>query len=104
ISPGAAPGRCEEIRESEEQKAERIILGRCAFWRWTSRDLQRLVKGDKREIDIARLLRNQTTMTLKWIARRLNMGMWTYLRNRLRHVRLQHTWDRYLAASLRGPG
>ena len=40
------------------------------------------------KIRIARLLRNQTTMTLKWIAHRLNMGVWTYLSNRLHHVRV----------------
>jgi putative transposase len=76
----------EEIKESEQQKAERIIQGQMRLLGWTSKDLLRLPKGDKRKIRIARLLRNQTTMTLKWIAHRLNMGGWTYLSNRLYHV------------------
>ena len=35
-------------------------------------------KGDKGKVKLARRLREQTTMTLAWIAQRLCMGSWTY--------------------------
>ena len=41
-------------------------------------------------------LRSETTMTLKWIAERLNMGVWTHVANRLYHVISVNTWDRPL--------
>jgi len=34
-------------------------------------------------VRIARRLRGETTMTLKWIAQRLRMGSWTYVANNL---------------------
>jgi hypothetical protein len=40
-------------------------------------------KGDKVKIAAARRLRKETTMTLKWIAERLQMGSWTYVFNLL---------------------
>ncbi len=76
----------DEIRESEEQKAERIIKGQMRLLGWTNQDLQRLRKGDKQKVKIAKLLRQQTTMTLKWIAGRLHMGTWTHVANRIYHT------------------
>jgi len=35
-------------------------------------------------VRIARRLRQETTMTLAWIARRLHMGVWTHVSNLLR--------------------
>ena len=32
-------------------------------------------------VELAWQLRARTTVTLKWIARRLNMGTWTYVSN-----------------------
>ena len=40
-------------------------------------------KGDKGKVRLARRLRKETTMSLKWIARELNMGSWTYVSNLL---------------------
>jgi len=40
-------------------------------------------KGDKVKIAVAKRLRKETTMTLKWIASRLQMGSWTYVFNLL---------------------
>jgi len=37
--------------------------------------------------EIARRLRKETTMTLKWIAEALHMGIWTHVSNRLHHAR-----------------
>ena len=76
----------DEIRESEEHKAERILKEELARLHWTPKDLRATLKGDKRKVRIARRLRTETTMTLKWIAQRLNMGVWTHVANRLYHV------------------
>jgi hypothetical protein len=34
-------------------------------------------------VALARRLRQETTMTLKWMARTLHMGSWTYVSNLL---------------------
>jgi hypothetical protein len=39
------------------------------------------------KVKIARRLRQETTMTLKWIADRLRMGTWTHVTNRLYHLK-----------------
>jgi len=46
---------------------------------WKEQDLPDLRKGDKGKVVLARRLRHETTMSLKWIARRLHMGSWTYV-------------------------
>jgi hypothetical protein len=43
----------------------------------------RALKGDKQKVIMARRLRQETTMSLKWIAQRLQMGSWTYVFNLL---------------------
>jgi hypothetical protein len=48
------------------------------------KELSRRAKGDKGKVRLARQLRAETTMTLGWIARRLQMGSWTYVSNLLR--------------------
>lgn len=76
----------DEIKESEEQKAERLVKAELKRLNWTQKELRTTLKGDKRKIRIAKRLREETTMTLKWIAERLNMGTWTHVANRLYHV------------------
>ena len=76
----------DEIKESEEQKAERIIRGQMRLLGWTSRDLANTLKGDPCKVKMAKLVRQQTTMTLKWIATRLQMGTWTHVANRIYHA------------------
>lgn len=51
--------------------------------RWTEAALGDRHKGDPGKVRIARRLRKETTMTLKWIAGRLQMGVWTHVSNRL---------------------
>jgi len=41
-------------------------------------------KSDPVKVALARDLRFQTTMSLKWIARRLEIGSWTHVSNLLR--------------------
>jgi hypothetical protein len=50
---------------------------------WTERDLGLRRKSDGEKIRLAARLRQETTMTLKWIAQRLHMGAWTNLNKRL---------------------
>lgn len=76
----------DEIKESEQQKARRIVKAELQRLHWTRKDLQTTLKGDKRKIRIAKRLRDETTMTLKWIAEQLHMGTWTHVANRLYHV------------------
>ncbi len=54
---------------------------------WTETDLRMRCKGDKEKVAVARRLRRETTMTLWWIAERLQMGCWTYVSNLLREKR-----------------
>ena len=44
-------------------------------------ELKRQGKGGREKVEIAWRLRQQTTMTLKWIAQRLRMGTWTHVSN-----------------------
>ena len=51
---------------------------------WAENELWEWRKGDPGKIRLARELREETTMSLKWIATRLKMGSWTYVSNLLR--------------------
>jgi hypothetical protein len=64
----------EEIRESAQAKADRIIKEELKLAGWNSEELNRRRKGDRQKIKIALRLRRETTMTLAWIADRLQMG------------------------------
>ena len=77
----------EELLESAEEKAQRIIAEEMKRLGWKEDDLRRHRKGDRRKVRIARRLRQETTMTLKWIADRLRMGTWTHVTNRLYHLK-----------------
>ena len=55
-------------------KAERIVREELEALRWSALELQHRRKGDPEKLKIAQRLRNQTTMTLHWIAQRLHMG------------------------------
>jgi REP element-mobilizing transposase RayT len=72
-----------ERAQTEEQKAEAIILARLKKLGWKKTELANRRKGDPQKVTLARDLRSQTTMSLKWIARRLEMGSWTHVSNLL---------------------
>jgi hypothetical protein len=57
---------------------------------WREEELPRMRKGDKVKVLLAHRLRRETTMSLKWIARRLHMGSWTYVSNLL-HEKRKHS-------------
>ena len=69
----------EELRESAEAKAERIVAGELKRRKWGERTLAERRKGDPAKIAIAQRLRAETTLTLAWIAERLKMGTKTHL-------------------------
>ena len=69
----------EEVRESGEEQARRLIAGELRRLGWEDAELERRRKGDSHKLRIARLLRTQTTMTLGWIAQALCMGTKSHL-------------------------
>jgi REP element-mobilizing transposase RayT len=73
-----------ERSETDEQRAEAIISARLKKLAWGKADLSARRKSDAEKVALARALRSQTTMSLKWIARRLEMGSWTHVSNLLR--------------------
>jgi putative transposase len=64
----------EAKRETDEQKAQRVILAELHKRGWTEQDLQRRRKTDAVKVRMAGRLRRETVMTLDWIAQRLRMG------------------------------
>jgi putative transposase len=72
-----------ERAESQAEQAERIVqeeLRRCG---WKEDQLGRCQKGDLAKVRMAQRLRDETLVTLAWIAKRLKMGSVGYLNNRL---------------------
>jgi REP element-mobilizing transposase RayT len=67
--------------ESAEAHAERVLREELARRNWTVADLEARPKGDPEKVRAARRLRAETTMTLKWIAKKLRMGTWTNVSN-----------------------
>jgi REP element-mobilizing transposase RayT len=73
-----------ERQESGAAKAERLVREGLAALAWEEADLRRRRKGDPGKVRLARRLRQETTMTLAWIAQRLHMGVGTHVSNLLR--------------------
>ena len=51
---------------------------------WTEKELRQRRKGDRKKAGMAVRLREQTTMTWSWIAKRLAMGHWRTASNAVR--------------------
>ena len=83
--------RATERVETERQKAERIVAQELERRKITGKDLRLLRKGDAIKVEVAQRLRKETTVSLKWIAARLEMGTWTHLSNRLYHAKTQNS-------------
>jgi putative transposase len=64
----------EEVWESAEQKAERIVREELKKLGWEEAELGKEKKTDRHKVAIARRLRRETVMTVAWIGRRLQMG------------------------------
>jgi hypothetical protein len=80
-----------ERRESAEEKARRIVAEGLKHLGWDETALVERPKGDEAKVALARQLRAETTMSLKWIAQRLQMGSWTYVSNLLSSQRATDT-------------
>jgi REP element-mobilizing transposase RayT len=63
-----------EREETAAAGAERMLAEELKRRGWASDQLAGRRKGDLEKVKIARRLRKETTMTLDWIAERLNMG------------------------------
>ncbi len=74
-----------ERSETEIEKARRLLASELARAGWSVEQLAGERKGAAVKVAIARRLRQETTMPLKWIAGELHMGTWTHL-NRLLHA------------------
>ena len=76
----------EELRESDEQKARRLIAEMLGKIDWSEKDLGRHPKGDGKKAKMAARLRAETPMTWRWIAEQLAMGHWRTAANAARSV------------------
>jgi hypothetical protein len=65
--------------------------------------LSQLRNGDAENVQIARRLRDETTVTLQWIAAALAMGTWTHVANQLSHASLP-AWEATSAPGDHSPG
>ena len=63
-----------ERRETVEAHAEGIVLEEFKRRRWKESELERRAKGDPEKLAVAERLRQETAVTMKWIAARLQMG------------------------------
>ena len=72
-----------ERQESAEEKAECIVREALGSAGVKEQALGQLPKAAPAKLAVARRLRAETTVSLKWIATRQRMGTWTYLNNRL---------------------
>ena len=68
-----------ELGESDEQKAKRIIAEEIRGLKFSAINFGELSKGDVRKVKIARRLRQETAVPLRWIADQLEMGSVPYL-------------------------
>ncbi len=64
----------EELQESAQAKAEELIGVELERKGWGERDLRNRRKGDGFKVRLAKRLRAETIVTMKWIAERLSMG------------------------------
>ena len=68
---------------SQEARAERLVRAELERLGWTAETLAQRPKGELAKVRLAQRLRQETLVTLAWIARRLQMGSVAYLNNRL---------------------
>jgi putative transposase len=75
-----------ERRESAEQSAEKILREELKRRGWDRQELKRRKKGDQGKVQMARRLRQETTMSWQWIAACLVMGAAGYAADCVREV------------------
>ena len=74
----------EEARQTELERAEVMACAELKKAGLSEEELSRRRKGDQKKARVAMRLRQKTSMTLRWIAQRLQMGTPGSLANRLR--------------------
>jgi len=72
--------------ESAEEHAKALLAKELKLRGWTQKDLEKRRKSDPEKVRMARRLRAETTMTLKWIAERLKMGSVSMVKRCLRNT------------------
>jgi AbiTii-like protein len=75
--------RAKERNETEAEKADRIVRDSLTELGWRKSDLHLHRKSDPKKVLVARRLRSETSVSLRWIANRLEMGTWTHVSNLL---------------------
>jgi hypothetical protein len=68
-----------ERDETEQSRAARIVRDELKKLGWTKMELKRRRKGDPAKVELTRLLRQRTAVSLKWIAENLEMGTWAHV-------------------------
>jgi hypothetical protein len=76
-----------ERQENAEHRAEQIIATELKRLRQSEASLRKSARGEPFKVKIAAQLRAQTTLPLKWIADRLQMGSRNYANYRLYQLR-----------------
>lgn len=69
----------ERRRESVEEHGKRIIAEGLEKEGWKLEELSKRRKGDPVKVALALKLRQETTLSLKWVAEHLHMGTWEHL-------------------------
>lgn len=73
----------ELVQETALAKGERIIAEELQRLHWNQADLLVRLKGDPAKMEIARRLREETTLTVNWISARLHLGTPKSARSRI---------------------
>jgi len=71
-------------QEHDVEKARRLISEKLSSVGWDHQRLVREHKGHPIKVQLAQKLRNETIMSMKWIAAELSMGSWGYVNQLLR--------------------
>ena len=86
-APAGENHHAQTRRETTEARAQRILQDELDKVGWTAEDLAVRSKGDRRKVRMARRLRTETGVTLKWISQQLHMGTWSHAASRLYHAK-----------------
>jgi hypothetical protein len=68
---------------SNPAPSKRLVREALADLRMTPGQLRSLPANARAKVDLARRLRRETTMSLKWLAQKLGISSWKYLSNLL---------------------
>ncbi len=89
--------------QSSQERAKGMIAQELKRLGWTESELTTRRKGDRNKVKLARRLREETTMSLAWIAEQLRMGSWSYVSNLLRKAKSANSEDLRLRLGVMPP-